>query len=151
MSFDNHESFRSFVEERYFGNVAGGKITAVMDCFEPGAEVVIRHGDNPVREFIARSEDGGTELREFYEHLCGNYEAWFGNFQHFIDVEQQRSACYFTVRLQPRPDGLYADTEIQELHNCNFFEYRDDRINQMIIYYSNPQADNADNPTGYPR
>ncbi|HJP05809.1 MAG TPA: hypothetical protein QF799_12385 [Gammaproteobacteria bacterium] len=151
MSLDNHESIRSFVEERYFGNVSEGNIDSVIECFESGARVVIRHGDNPVREFVAGSGGGDTELMEFYEHLCGNYDARFDDFQHFVDLEQQRSACYFKVRLQPKPDGLYSGAGTQELYNCNFFEYRNDRISHMIIYYSNPQADNTDNPTGYPR
>lgn len=151
MMLKEYGSYVDFVEQSYFANVQQGHINAVIDCFEADAKVVIRHGDNPVRLFAADTGAGETELRKFYEHLCGNYDVWFGDFQHYVDLEQQRSACYFTVRLQPKPDGLYAGAGTQELYNCNFFEYRADRISHMIIYYSNPQADNADNPTGYPR
>ena len=94
-------------------------------------------------------ESDEDNLQTFYAHLCGNYDAWFGEFTHFVDLEAQRSACYFTVRLTPKPDGLYADATVQTLRNCNFFEYVDDRIQHMIIYYSNTEsADDA--PTGYP-
>lgn len=151
MEIKDHESCIEFVERRYFGNVQRGDINAVMDCFESGARVLIRHGNNPVREFVADQGDGRTALRDFYEHLCGNYDASFKDFRHFVDMDQQRSACYFTVTLEPRADGLYADAGTQELYNCNFFEFRDNLISHMIIYYSNPQADSADSPTGYPR
>jgi hypothetical protein len=140
-----------FVEQQYFGNVRRGNLDTVMACFTVGAKVIIRHGDNPERVFIAGSTGEASELREFYEHLCSNYDAWFGDFQHVIDTRQQRSACYFTVKLTPKPEGLYASAGTQELHNCNFFEYQDGLIGHMIIYYSNSLAGEAGRPTGYPK
>jgi hypothetical protein len=144
------------IEQTYFGNVESGGIDAVMACFTPGATVIIRHGDNPERFFDVQPSAGKTALREFYEHLCGNYDAWFGDYMHYIDTAQERAASRFTVRLTPKPDGLYADAGEQELLNCNFFEFRDDLISDMIIYYANPNAGNATAglsavPTGYPK
>ena len=147
----DHESCVRFVEQQYFGNVRDGNLDAVMACFKAGANVMIRHGDNPERVFIAGSTGEESELKEFYEHLCSNYHPWFGDFRHFIDTGQQRSACYFTVRLTPKAEGLYAGAGTQELHNCNFFEYRAGLIGHMIIYYSNSLAGGTDRPTGYPK
>jgi hypothetical protein len=150
MNFTDKEACTQFVEHSYFGNVGSGNIDAVMQCFEPDATVIIRHGDKPERVFTAGVDADATALEDFYQHLCGNYAARFDEFSHFIDLAAQKSACHFRVTLNPTADGLYADAGIQELRNCNFFEYEAGRIRHMIIYYSNPQADGADRPTGYP-
>jgi hypothetical protein len=152
----DRESCIAFIEQTYFGNVRGGNVDAVMACFTPDASLIIRHGDNPERFFGVESSDGVTPLQAFYGHLCGNYDAWFGDFEHYIDSGEQRAATRFTVRLVPKPDGLYADTGTQELVNCNFFEIRDALISHMIIYYANPKAGvaaagHSATPTGYPK
>jgi len=150
MSLTDRDGVIEFVEQAYFGSVQRQDIAAVMGCFEAKAEVVIRHGDNPVRNFSVAPKPGVDDLQNFYAHLCGNYEAWFGDFNHFVDLDAQRSACYFSVRLTPKSDGLYADAGVQTLQNCNFFQYEDDRIRHMIIYYSNSGSVD-DTPTGYPK
>lgn len=149
------EACITLIEQTYFGNVRNGNIDATMACFTPDAHVLIRHGDNPERRFGVEPGAGETSLRDFYAHLCGNYTAWFGAFQHYIDGDEDRAASRFTVRLSPKPDGLYADAGEQELLNCNFFEFRGGLISHMIIYYSNPAAGAAKDqkpgaPTGYP-
>ncbi len=152
----NREAYTEFVEKTYFGNVESGQLDAIMACFDPDATVIIRHGDNPERCFCVSASADETPLVEFYKHLCSNYEARFNDFQHFIDRETQRASCYFKVRLKPKPEGLYAGTGQQELFNCNFFEFRDDLITHMIIYYANPRSGDPtsgsyDPPTGYPK
>jgi hypothetical protein len=152
MQLKDRESIIQFVERDYFGSVRDQATDAVMRCFHADATVLIRHGDNPVRRFAVKPSSENSDLRDFYAHLVGNYEAWFGDFTHFVDIQESRSACYFTVRLTPRPGGLYSGAGTQELKNCNFFEYADDKIRHMIIYYSNVNSDAADStPTGYPR
>ena len=152
----DRESCIAFIEQTYFDNVRDGRIDAVMACFTPDISVIIRHGDNPERLFAIHPSAGVTPLRRFYEHLCGNYDAWFGDFEHYVDSGEQRAASRFTVRLTPKPGGLYADAGTQELLNCNFFEFRDDLISHMIIYYANPKAGiaaagHSATPTGYPK
>jgi hypothetical protein len=147
----DRESCIAFIEQAYFGNVRDGNMDAVMGCFSPDASVIIRHGDNPERHFGVQPTGETSPLREFYEHLCGNYDTWFGEFEHYIDSEEQRAASRFTVRLTPKPDGLYSDAGTQELVNCNFFEFHDDLISHMIIYYANPTAGASGMPTGYPK
>ncbi len=149
---NNRDSYISFIEQTYFGNVEQGRIDAILACFNTDAEVVIRHGDSPERFFAPRVSEDHPPLRGFYEHLCGNYEAEFRDFRHFVDVSEQRAACHFKVQLRPKPDGLYADAGVQNLLNCNFFEFRDELISHMIVYYVNPGASEGDGaPTGYPQ
>jgi len=140
------------IEDRYFGGVMRADLAGVRDCFTNDARVVIRHGDLPPRQFAVAPAVDESNLLAFYEHICGNYECWFGEFRHYVDVEQQRAASTFKVRLTPRPEGAFSAWPIQELVNCNFFDFDDGRIAKMIIYYSNPGATRTGepNPTGYP-
>lgn len=153
----NRNSYIDFIEERYFGNVANADFDQILGCFTDDARVTVRHGDFPVRLFTMNPGPGESDLRGFYQHLCDNYDCWFGEYRHYIDLEQDSAASRFTVRLEPKADGLYAGAPTQELYNCNFFEFRDGRISDMIIYYSNPElkTDDAGNqqnkPTGYPQ
>lgn len=148
----DRKSVIRFIEDAYFGRVSDARVDDLLACFSPDAKVIIRHGDNPERRFGFVPTGAETALSDFYAHLCGNYEAWFGDFEHTIDLGSQRAASRFTVRLTPKPDGLYADAGVQELLNCNFFEFEDGRISHMIIYYANPDPgdDRTDQPTGYP-
>jgi hypothetical protein len=152
----DRETCIAFIEQTYFGSVQAGDIDAVMRCFAETVEVVIRHGDHPERFFKLQPARDETDLRSFYDHLCGNYDVSFSDFAHIIDGTARRAACHFKVRLCPKPNGLYADAGEQELRNCNFFEFEDSLISHMIIYYANPQAKDAPDhraatPTGYPR
>ena len=150
-----HDTYIRLIEKNYFGNIEAGKIDAAMACFTRDAAVVIRHGDKPERLFRVEPHIDATPLREFYEHLCGNYSASFSEFSHYVDNEHDRAASRFIVRLLPKPEGLYASASEQKLSNCNFFEFSEGRISDMLIYYSNPDAvksapQSSVAPTGYP-
>ena len=152
---DRQDTIR-FIEQNYFGSVSRGDLAQIMACFAPEARVLIRHGDQLERQFGVKPSVGETPLIDFYRHLCGNYDAWFGEFSHTIDTVEQRAASRFTVQLTPKPDGLYADADKQRLLNCNFFEFKDGVISWMLIYYANPPADpdsanTGPKPTGYPQ
>ena len=147
--------YKNIIENDYFANVAGEQIDGVMACFHDDARVVIRHGDNPERRFAVKPSGDESDLRDFYLHLCGNYRAGFSEFVHFIDEDAQRAACHFLVKLEAKPEGLYADAGTQRLLNCNFFQFSEGLINHVIIYYANPPsgqvgAEMVSKPTGYP-
>ena len=145
----DRSAYVDFIERRYFGKVSADDLKGVRDCFADDAEVLIRHGDNPERRYSPSPGPGQEPLLSFFEHLCGNYDCWFGQFRHTIDVDRQRAASRFAVRLTPKPEGLYADHPQQQLLNSNFFEFADGRITFMLINYANVGASEA--PTGYPR
>jgi hypothetical protein len=153
----DRNAYVEFIEERYFGSVANTDFDQILQCFTEDARVIIRHGDLPERLFSMNPAAAESDLHGFYQHLCDNYDCWFGDYHHYIDLEQNTAASRFSVRLEPKSDSVYAGAPTQELHNCNFFEFRDDRISEMIIYYSNPEreTDFDDNPkrkpTGYPQ
>lgn len=150
------ENYIYLVEEAYFGNVAQANIDTVLDCFTDDCLVTIRHGDNPLRFFRKKPTNNESPLRDFYVHLCGNFETWFGNFIHYIDADVFRCASTFTVKLNPKQNSDYLPAGLQTLNNCNFFTYENDKIKEMTIYYSNTEAyanSGSANipPTGYPK
>jgi hypothetical protein len=149
-------SYVEFIEQRYFGSVADGKFEKILDCFADDARVIIRHGDKPERRFAVNPQSNESELLGFYQHLCENFDCWFGDYHHYVDLKEGNAASRFTVRLTPQPKGIYANAPPQKLRNCNFFEFRAGRISDMIIYYANPQTHVTNvqlpsgKPTGYP-
>jgi hypothetical protein len=146
---DNY--YVDLIERRYFGGVVAADFGRIRDSFTDDALVLIRHGDGPAREFAVTPENSDSQgLMAFYEHICGQYDCWFGNFVHYMDANHDRAASRFLVRLTPKAGGEYDGWPVQELNNCNFFDFRDGLIQHMIVYYSNPTADQS-TPTGYPQ
>ena len=139
-------------ENRYFGNVVRERLDAVIDCFTPDTVVVIRHGDNPERRFYGKPAAGQLHISEFWRHLNANFDARFDDFEHYVDVEQQRIASTFVVTLAPKAGSPYVSRGTLTLKNCNFFEVEAGRIAHMMVYYSNPDTggDPVGKPTGFP-
>ncbi len=150
------DDYIKLVEEDYFGNVAQSNIDAILNCFTDDSSINIRHGDMPLRSFSKNPSASETALEDFYAHLCGNFNAWFGNFVHYVDAEIAHCSCTFTVQLKPLAESPYLDAGPQTLNNCNFFSYENGRIREMTIYYSNSEAGvlharDSITPTGYPK
>ncbi|MDX2224728.1 MAG: hypothetical protein SFV21_18385 [Rhodospirillaceae bacterium] len=144
------------VEQDYFGNVMADDLDAVVRCFTADAEITIFHGDNPIRRFYAAPAAGQQHMREFWAHLCGNYDSHFGQFRHVIDAEADTCASTFVVTLKPKPASAYLATGTLTLNNCNFFWCRQGVIHRMIIYYANPTLGAqlglaSTGPTGFPK
>jgi hypothetical protein len=68
------------VEEDYFGNVARSNIDAILNFFTDDSLINIRHGDMHLRSFSKNPSASETALDGFYAHICGNFNAWAGNF-----------------------------------------------------------------------
>jgi hypothetical protein len=146
-------AYVDLVENRYFGNVSRERLADVVDCFTPGAEIIIRHGDAPTRVMKANPAAGELHISEFWRHLNANYASKFEAFEHFIDVDAQRCAATFRVTLAPKAGSAYAARSTLTLQNCNFFWLENRRIARMIVYYANPDTGGPldGKPTGYPQ
>lgn len=145
-----YEQYADIVENRYFGNVKKADFSAVLNCFTDDARVLIYHGDNPPRHF-SRDGSEGEPLSNFFEHLNGNFNPHFENFIHYVDPAANRCASRFLVTLNPKADSDYFAQGQQQLNNCNFFDFRGELIEYMMIYYSNSRAQSQTTPTGYPK
>lgn len=139
-------------ERRFFGNLVREKVDAVVACCTPDARVTVRHGDNPERHFYGRPAAGQEHLSVFWNHVNANFHAGFTDFEHYVDVEQQRVASTFIVTLAPKPHSPYVSRGTLTLRNCNFFKIEDGRIASIVVYYSNPDTggDPVGKPTGFP-
>ena len=150
MSNYSRDDYVNLVEEAYFGAVAREDIAAALECFTPDARVTIYHGDAPARRFSAAPGAGESPLRDFYDHLLANYVARFSGFRHYVDPPNECCAAHFDVELSPKPDSPYLAAGTRHLNNCNFFQCREGKIYDMIIYYAD-QGANPDGPTGFPK
>jgi len=153
MADRTHEYYVKLVEEYYFGSVTRQDKGAILDCFTEDARVTIYHGDNKPRRFKGKSTDGELPLGSFFDHLLGNYDPRFEDFIHYVDAAHDRCAAHFKVHLTPKPDSPNLPVGVLVLQNCNFFVCRDGKIDDMVLYYSNPSAANASQPTptGFPK
>lgn len=156
MSKPARADYIKLVEKDYFGNVMSGDLDAVVACFTPAAEITIFHGDNEIRRFFGKPAAGQQPLRAFWEHLCGNYDSHFGNFQHIVDDAHECCAATFIVTLKPKPNSAYLATGTLTLNNCNYFWCKDGKIDRMTIYYANPTLGaklglTSTGPTGFPK
>lgn len=152
----NRDYCVKLVEEDYFGNVMKEDIAAAVACFTEDSEVVIYHGDNPVRRFHGSPTGDQLPLEAFYDHLLGNYDALFEDFEHTIDLDTGRCASNFIVTLTPKAGSAYEETGTLTLNNSNFFRCRDGKIFYMVIYYANPTLGEklgvqSSTPTGFPK
>lgn len=149
----SRDHYVKLVEQDYFGSVARHDKAAILACFTDDARVTIYHGDNRPRRFQGKAASGESPLPSFFDHLLANYDPEFTEFTHFVDAENARCAATFKVTLTPTADSAYRDAGVQVLRNCNFFECRDGKIHDMIIYYANPGAAGAAEPapTGFPQ
>ena len=150
MSNYSRDYYENLVETDYFGSVTRQDIAAILYCFTPDAHVTIYHGDAPARRFAAAPGVGESPLREFFDHLLTNYVARFSGFRHFVDPPSERCAAHFDVELSPKPDSAYLGAGKRQLKNCNFFQCRDGKIHDMIIYYAD-QGANPGGSTGFPK
>ncbi|MSO98073.1 MAG: nuclear transport factor 2 family protein [Rhodospirillaceae bacterium] len=152
----NRDYYLKLIETDYFGSVMAAKMDAVLACFTPAAEVNIYHGDNPIRRFFAKPGKDQESFTVFWGHLFENYHAHFGNFHHVIDTEHDCAASTFLPTLTPKPGSAYLAAGILTLNNCNFFRFKDGKIDHMIIYYANPTLGAklgaaSSGPTAFPK
>jgi hypothetical protein len=146
----SREDYVNLVENEYFGSVTREDIAAAMRCFTSDARITIYHGNAPVRRFAVAPRDGESPLRDFYDHLLANYVPRFSGFRHYVDPPSECCAAHFDVELSPKPESPYLEAGTRHLNNCNFFQCRDGKIHDMIIYYADPSADPG-GPTGFPK
>ncbi len=156
MSKPSRDHYIKLVEHDYFGNVMTEDLDAVVRCFTSDAEITIYHGDNPIRHFYANPVGTQQPMREFWVHLCGNYDSHFGQFQHIVDEVHECCAAIFIVTLKPKPHSAYLATGTLTLNNCNYFWCKGGKIVRMTIYYANPTLGAklglaSMGPTGFPK
>lgn len=110
--------------ERYFSAVDRGDMAATLACFASQARFAIaNHG--------VYYQGRDTEVRGMYERLAARYaRVWHGDFDHVVDVPNQRVASRFRV------ENTTHAGELLHKNNCNFFEIQDGLFVQVFVYMS---------------
>ena len=119
----NERELINMVEKRYFGSVDNKLLESVMDCFNPDATLTIQT-DN-------LSHFGIDEIRRMFSDFFESFKTiWHGEFQPIVDVERQSLAVQFVATRDT------FDDEHQRASNCNFFAFRNRKIQSITIYMS---------------
>ncbi len=119
----NAAQLKGMVEQNYFGNVDNKFIESVMDCFHPDATLTIQTAN--------LTHTGASEIRRMFTDFFPAFQKiWHGDFSPVVDVEKQKVAIQF-VATRDTFDGQH-----QRAENCNFFKFKDGKIESIVIYMS---------------
>lgn len=120
----------NMVETKYFGNVDGRNLEAVLANFREDAVFTIQSAQS-----VHKGRD--SEIRQMFIELFKNYEPKMihRDFRHVVDVENNCISSQFIVELIETTSGA----EIY-LTNCNFF-YLDEngKFKEVYVYMSDGQ------------
>jgi hypothetical protein len=123
MTADVHAAALVVQVERYFAAVDRMDLQATLDCFCADARFCIATFDTV---YVGRD----TGLRGMYERLFARYRrVWHGAFDHVVQAPS-RIASRFRV------ENTLADGSLRTKNNCNFFQLRDGRFDEVFVYMS---------------
>jgi ketosteroid isomerase-like protein len=110
---------------RYFGNVAAGRVDAMLAILADDAVMAVPP--------LGIAYDGKAAIKAHFEEFVAVYSGVrFEDFTVTADADTQSVAVRFRVRLT-RADG---GGEVR-MRNCNFFTVRaDGRVGEVVIYMS---------------
>jgi hypothetical protein len=107
-----------FVERAYFGAVKAGDAEAVLA---------------PAR-VMRRAPGASEESLDDFMRAGERFDLTYLDFVHFVDCAAERVASHFTLLIVPRAD----DVPPRRMRNCNFFQFRDGVLVDVIAYFCNP-------------
>lgn len=112
------------IVENYFSDVDSGNISSLLTHLSSECELtVVTHQS----KYTGRDR----EIKELFERrLLNTNDAWHGNFMHLVDEDKGWVTSRFDVRRTDNK-GYY-----REMHNINFFEFKDEKINKIFIWMS---------------
>jgi ketosteroid isomerase-like protein len=122
-----------FVERAYFGAVKAGDAEAVLAHFAPGAALTAYMGDAPAR-VMRRAPGASEESLDDFMRAGERFDLTYLDFVHFVDCAAERVASHFTLLIVPRA----GDVPSRRMRNCNFFQFRDGVLVDVIAYFCNP-------------
>ena len=118
------EQMINTVELSYFSNIDHKNIDVVLDCFAGDATFTIQ---SAFTSYVGRD----SQIKAFYETITSTFQnIWHGNFEHTVDVEQQRISTQFNVR---RTDMESIESSMS---NCNVFRFQNGKFQNVFVYAS---------------
>ncbi len=131
------EDYVYFVEVLYFGAMQAGKYEAVLAHFAPGALLTGYAGDAPAKMLARQPAPGQSSLDAFMSGVQ-DFDLNYLDFVHTVDTQAHRIASYFTLIMSPRPDGAASHLPARRLRNCNFFQFENNYLTNVVAYFCNP-------------
>jgi ketosteroid isomerase-like protein len=126
-----------FVERRYFSAVRDGDVTSVLAHFAPGATLTGYMGTAPSRIF--RHEPGlGEESLDAFMAAARDFYLTYRDFVHVVDCDAKRVSSRFTLLMVPRANGTKSSMSPRRMQNCNFFQFSDGLLSEVVAFFSNP-------------
>lgn len=121
---DTREDYTEMVENQYFANVDGKNIEAVLNCFHPDALFTIQSA-------FSSHKGRDTNVKAMFENLFEKYSRIVHkDFRHVLDIDNECCASQFSV------ENVANDGSKIRLSNCNFFYFKNDKIQQIFVYMS---------------
>lgn len=110
------------VERHYFRNVDNKNLEPVLECF--AEDIVLR-----VKTANVTHRGRNSGIRRMFENLMKDTKIiYHGEFNHVVDVENQKIASEFLVC------NDYDDGSHVEKRNCNFFEIENGLFKDVSVY-----------------
>jgi ketosteroid isomerase-like protein len=121
----SREQLEALAVEHYFGNVAAGRIDAMLNIFADDAVMAV--------PTLALAYEGKAAIAAHFAEFMRVYSnVAFADFKVTADTETQSVAVRFRVTLTPADGGAAL-----VMRNCNFFTVGSDgRIVDVVIYTS---------------
>jgi len=118
------EQMINTVELSYFSNIDHKNIDVVLDCFASDATFTIQ---SAFTSYVGRD----SQIKTFYETIIRTFQTiWHGDFEHIVDVDQQRISTQFNVR---RIDMKNIKSSMS---NCNVFRFQNGKFQNVFVYAS---------------
>jgi len=135
----SRDDYIRFVEVHYFGNVRAADHETVLGFFAPDATLTGYAGDAPARVMRKKPTAGEGSLEDFMK-AAEHFDLTYSDFVHHIDLEAERVASRFTLVMAPKPGGAMAHMPTRRLKNCNFFQFENGLLIDVVAYFSNPKS-----------
>ncbi len=118
----NASEIIDLVEKSYFRSVDNKNLDQVLNCFAEGASLTVKTAG-------VTYLGSDNEIRAMFENVMKDIASiYHGDFQHVVDVENQRIASQFLVQ------NDYDDGTHEDKRNCNFFEIRNGIFSSVSVY-----------------
>ncbi len=139
MHLTSRDQYIDIVEHRYFGAMARARPEQILPLLADTAVLTGFFGSNVPRIVKHHPKEGEESFEQFLGALHTDFALAYSSFEHFVDVDQQRSACTFLLEVTPRSrDSIVG---IRRLRNCNFFRFEAGLITMVTAYFASPPLD----------
>jgi hypothetical protein len=139
MRLTSRHQFIEIVQHQYFGSMARAQPGQILPLLADAAVLTGFFGSDAPRLVRQCPGLGEESFERFLGALHAEFALSYTDFEHFIDVDEQRSACTFLLEVTPR--NATSTLPTRKLRNCNFFQFEQGLITAVTAYFASPPVD----------